>query len=135
MSNIVIVRNNGNDTVTVVKKAYDGTLEQLHKDTNSETVMLYRAQIYCNWCDIPDVLIVCDDDGKLKGRPATMPIYNEKGEIVDVFVGDVAFIAEDLQKTGEDRGLTPRETELLVAEIQMLYDRFVVPYIEDIVTE
>lgn len=53
-----------------------------------------------------NLIMVCDEDGKLKGLPMNRPLFNMRDEIYDVVCGDCFLVGDD----GEDfRSLTDDE--------------------------
>lgn len=120
MNEYIMTLKHAENGVKIDVKEYDGTLEMLRAETGSRTVMLYDAsrmlQLMCPvGGDLEDVLVVCDDDGKIFKRPVTLPILNADLRLIDEFVGDLAFIAsKPYPYESEDRGLTQEEVEELI---------------------
>lgn len=140
MGNYVITLKHVENGLKIEIKDYDGTLEQLHAETGADTVMIYNAARYLPLvCDneiLEHVLVVCDDDGKLKDRPVTLPIlgpYLEDGKpipesgyyaVYDDFVGDLCFIAErPYPYESDDRGLTRKEAKVLEVSLKMFIEQ------------
>lgn len=113
MAGYMMILKHQGEGLTLEQKEYNGTLEELHDACECDCIMIYNAIAYLDetlpalngWHDL---LVVCDDDGKIKEKPATLPIIKD-GKIVDLFVGDLAFISADPKSEGDDRGLTMSE--------------------------
>lgn len=120
MENYIMTLKHAKNGLKIEVKDYDGTLEQLRTETGSRTVMLYDAvrmlPLICTpYNKVKAVLVVCDDDGKIFGRPVTMPILSYDLHLVDEFVGDLCFIAsKPYPNECDDRGLTREEAETLI---------------------
>lgn len=65
------------DDLHVMQDIVDGWIESLPGD------------IYFPWVYRQDVIGWCDDMGKMKNKPVTLPVYNMSGKVVDVLVGDI----------------------------------------------
>ncbi len=48
---------------------------------------------YIEQCSLFDeVAIICDDDGKIKGKPLNRAIYDDSGEMIDIIAGDFLIV-------------------------------------------
>lgn len=45
--------------------------------------------------DIDGVMLICDEEGKLKDLEPNFELYNNQGRVVDVVVGTVVFVGDD----------------------------------------
>ena len=124
MSEYMMILKHTEKGLVLEQKEYKGTLEELRDACGCDCVIIYNAVAYLEetlpaingWNDL---LVVCDDDGKIKEKPATLPIIKD-GKIVDLFVGDLAFISADQSSEGDDRGLSMVECLTLCAAFDSL---------------
>lgn len=108
--------------ITPRLRPFLGSLEDLHNACDCSVIDIKNASRYFPYMRLNEhLLIVCDDNGKLEQKEPVLPVVAHNGNIVDLFVGNVAFMMAEVingEETGEERGLTKEEANKIIKEVE-----------------
>lgn len=117
---MVVVKHKKQWTLEVLKVPFENDIHQYYRELTCDLFDIVQAVAYTPYLtDDEQMLIVCDDNGKLFDKWPTFPVYHPKTkELCDILVGDIGFVHRDEMIPSEIRGLTEIECDELIANLK-----------------